>query len=164
MEEVNLHTQCDGTRMSEHPDDLLRELEVAEPRFKRLSRRRSVDTGARPNGVGGHERDPVLDRVRDWIAPRVKRDVLTDRLRLRILPWLSDQTTRGTRAGQAFWSALEPEERTRLWNILEAFRSERRKALSSLDHSDVAQISALIYRGLVAARQAWVGDDKPKAK
>jgi hypothetical protein len=150
--------------MPDHPDDLLRELEVAEPRLKRLSLRRPAGSRARPMDFGVRQRDPLLDRLRDWIVRRIKPDAVTEWLRSRFLPWLGDQTTRGTRAGQAFWSALEPDERERLWKILEKFRSERRAELRSLDEREVAQIAVFVHRGLIAARRAWLGHANKKAK
>jgi hypothetical protein len=119
--------------MSDDPDDLLREFEDAERGLKRLSLPRLAGRCTQAKDSGVHQRDERGDRLRHWIARRIKRGALTDWLRLRLLPWLGDQTTRGTRAGEAFWSALERDERERLWNILERFRSERRTALSSLD-------------------------------
>ena len=148
--------------MPDHPDDLLRELEVAEPGLKRLSLRRPAR--ARPKDSAVHRRDPPLERARDWIARRIKPDVLAEWLRVRFLPWLSTQTTRGTRAGQAFWSALEPDEREHLWKILEKFRTERRTGLRSLDEREVAQIAVFVHRGLVAAKQAWLGRASKKTK
>jgi hypothetical protein len=147
-----------------HPDELLRELQVAEPRLRRWTFRRRTASRGRDKKAGIHQRDPFRDRTGNWIGRRIKRVALTDWLRLRFLPWLADHTTRGTRAGHAFWSALKPDERDRLWNILEKFRRERRTALSTLDQHDVAQIAASVYRGLTAARQAWVGDASRKAK
>ena len=143
--------------MPAQPDDLLRELEVAEPRLKRLALWRPAGSRARPKDFAVPERDPRLERLRDWIARRINPDVMTEWLRSRFLPWLAGQTTRGTRAGQAFWSALEPDERERLWKILEKFRTERRTELRSLDEREVAQLAASVHRGLVAARQAWLG-------
>lgn len=150
--------------MPDHPDDLLRELEVAEPGLKRLPLRRPAGFRARPKDSAVRRRDPRLERVRDWTARRIKPDVLTEWLRSRFLPWLATHTTRGTRAGQAFWSALEPDERERLWKILEKFRTERRGELRSLDEREVAQIAVFVHRGLVAARQAWLGHASKKAK
>lgn len=146
------------------PADLLRELEVAEPGLKRLALRRRSRLSARPKDSRVHHRDPFRDRARDWVVGRIKRDALTDWLRSRFLPWLGDQTTRGTRAGQAFWSALKPDERERLWNMLGQFRRERRTALTSMDQRDVEQIAAYVYRGLTAARQAWLGGTDKKTK
>lgn len=164
MEEVVWDTYRDATRMPDHPDDLLRELEAAEPSLKRLSLRQLAGSRVRPKDFGVHQRDPLLERVRDWIARRIKPDALTEWLRSRFLPWLAGQTTRGTRAGQAFWSALEPDERERLWKILEKFRTERRTELRSLDEREVAQIAVFVHRGLVAARQAWLGHASKKTK
>ena len=163
MEELIWDTYRDTRRMPDHPADLVRELEVAEPGLKRLALPRRAGSGARPKDFRVHQHDPFRHRARDWIVGRIKRDVLMDWLRSRFLPWLGDQTTRGTHAGQAFWSALQPDERDRLWNILEQFRRERRTALTSLDQRDVAQIAAFVYRGLIAARQAWLGDANNKA-
>lgn len=154
----------EATRMPSHPDELLRELEVAEPSLKRLMLRRGTASRARAKKIGVHQRDPFRNRAGDWIGRRIKRVALTDWLRLRFLPWLADHTTRGTRAGHAFWSALKPDERDRLWDILEKFRRERRTALTSLEQRDVAQIAASVYRGLIAARQAWLRDASHKAK
>ena len=154
----------DGTRMPDHPDHLLRELEVAEPGLKRLPLRRSAGSRARPKDSGVHQREPRLDLVRDWIARRIKPDAVTEWLRARFLPWLGGHTTRGTRAGQAFWSALEPDERARLWNLLEEFRAERRAERRLLDEREVAQIAVCVHRGLIAARQAWLGHANNKAK
>src|SRR5690242_3636094 len=100
------------------PAHLLRELEVAEPALKRLALRRRPASRARSKDPRVHPRDPFRHQARDWVAGRIKRDALTDWLGSRFLPWLRDQTTRGTRAGQAFWSALKPDEREHLWNIL----------------------------------------------
>ena len=146
------------------PADLLRELEVAEPGLKRLALRRWAGSRARSNDSRVHHRDSFRGGARDWVGGRIRRDALTDWLRSRFLPWLGDQTTRGTRAGQAFWSALKPDERERLWNILGQFRRERRTALTSLEQRDVEQIAALVYRGLTAARQAWLGGANKKTK
>ena len=146
------------------PADLLRELEVAEPGRKRLARRRWAGSRARSNDSRVHHRVPFRDRARERIVERIKRDALTDWLRSRFLPWLGDQTTRGTRAGQAFWSALKPDERERLWNMLEQFRRERRTALMSLDQRDAEPIAAFVYRGLAAARKAWLGGANKKTK
>ena len=146
------------------PAELLRELEVAEPGLKRLALRRRTGSRARSTDSRGHHRDPFRDRARDWVVGRIKRDALTGWLRSRLLPWLGDQTTRGTRAGQAFWSALKPDERERLWNMLGQFRRERRTALTSLEQRDVEQIAAFVYRGLTAAKQAWLGGTNKKTK
>ena len=162
VEEVVWDTYRDATLMPDDPDDLLRELEVAEPSLKRLSRRWKARSRARPQDL--HQPDPTLERVRDWIARRVRPDDMAEWLRSRFLPWLAGQTTRGTRAGQAFWSALEPDERERLWNMLEKFRAERRTGLRSLDEREVAQIAVFVHRGLVAARQAWRGHANKKTK
>ena len=158
MEEGNWAPYCGATPMSDHSDDRLGELEVAEPSLKRLSLPRVADSGGGPEDSGVHQRDPLRGRVRGWTAGSVKGHARTDWLRLRFLPWLGDQTTRGTRAAHAFWSALEPAERERVWDILERFRGERGAALRSLGQGEVAQISGLVYRGLLAARQAWRGD------
>lgn len=149
--------------MPDNPEDLLRELEVAEPGLKRLSLRRRAGSRARPKD-SSLQRDPRLERMREWIARRVQPDVLTEWLRSRFLPWLAGQTTRGTHAGQAFWSALEPDERERLWKILEKFRTERRTGLRSLDEREVAQIAVFVHRGLVAARRAWLRHPSKKTK
>ena len=142
------------------PADLLRELEVAEPGLKRLALQRRARSRARSKDSRVHQRDPFRDRV----VGRIKREALTDWLRSRFLPWLGDQTTRGTRAGQAFWSALKPDERERLWNMLGQFRRERRTTLTSLEQRDIEQIAAFVYRGLTAARQAWLGGATKKTK
>src|ERR1700760_4375215 len=142
--------------MSMNPDDLLRELGVAKPGPRRLSLPRRADSRAHAKDSDSYRRDPLLGRVRNWIPRRIERDV--DWLRSRFLPWLSGQTARGTHAAQAFWSALEPEERDRLWNIIEKFRTERRAELSTLDQRDVGQIAGFVYGGLMAARQAWRAD------
>ena len=149
----------DATRLPDHPDNLLRELEVAEPALKRLSLRRLARSRARPEDFDAHQRAGP-----GWIARHIKPDAVTEWLRSRFLPWISDQTTRGTHAGQAFWSALEPDERERLWKILAKFRAERRAELRSLDEREVAQIAAFVHRGLMAARQAWFGQANKKAK
>lgn len=150
--------------MPSHPDELLRELKITEPRLKRLALRRRNASRARAKKVGVHGRVPFRDRAGNWVSRRIAPVALADWLRFRFLPWLADNTTRGTHAGHAFWSALEPDERDRLLNILEKFRRERRTALKSLEQHDVAQIGASVYRGLIAARQAWLDDAKRKAK
>jgi hypothetical protein len=151
----------DAARMSINPDDLLH-LGVAEPGRKQPSPSRRSGSRAHAKHSGGHRRDPLLDRARHWLPGRFKREV--DWLSSRFLPWLGCQTARGTHAAQAFWSALEPEERERLWKILEKFRVERRVELGTLDQREVGQIAAFVYGGLVAARQAWRTDPNEKAK
>jgi hypothetical protein len=147
-----------------NPADLLRELEVADPGLKRGAFRRRSGSRARFKDSPAHHRAPFRDRARDWVIGRINRDALTEWLRSRFVPWLGDQTTRGTHASQAFWSALKPDERERLWNILGQLRRERRTALTSLEQRDVEQIAALVYRGLTAARQAWLGGASKKTK
>lgn len=143
----------DAARMSINPDDLLRDLGLAEPGRKRLPPPRRSGPRDHAKHSGSHRRDPLLDRARHWIPWRFKGEA--DWLRSRFLPWLGGQTARGTHAAQAFWSALEPDERERLWNIVEKFRTERRAELRALDQREVGQIAGFVYGGLVAARQAW---------
>ena len=148
--------------MSINPDDLLRELGVANPGPRRPSLPRRAGSASHAKDSGSSRRDPPLGRVRHWLPRSIKRD--TDWLRSRFLPWLSDHTARGTHAAQAFWSALEPDERDRLWDILERSRTERRAELKTLDQREVRQLAGIVYRGLMAARQAWRADPDEKAK